>query len=336
VTPVLFVGNPACERHDTGPGHPETAARLRWIREAVQADPALVEHGLVEAVAAPASLEDVLRVHSPAHLALLRAMAERAACGGRPDWIDPDTAVSGASWDAALAAAGTAIHAADAVVRREAATAFAAARPPGHHATGDRAMGFCLLSNVAIAARRLQQVHGVARVLVVDWDVHHGNGTQTVFWEDPSVFVLSVHEADAYPGGGAAWERGAGAGEGFTRNVPLPPGTDGAAWRRAFADALAATFEAFTPDVVLVSAGFDLLAGDPLGALQVSPEDLHAIAGDLVDAARALGAPLAAVLEGGYGPALGAGVVNVLRAFAGLPALAPLGAGLSARNGAPA
>jgi acetoin utilization deacetylase AcuC-like enzyme len=336
VTPVLFVGNPACERHDTGPGHPETAARLRWIRDAVEADLALREGGLVEAIAEPAPLDDVLRVHTPAHVALLRAMAARATRGGRPDWIDPDTAVSAASWDAALAAAGTAIHAADAVVRREAATAFAAARPPGHHATPERAMGFCLLSNVAIAARRLQQVHGVRRVLVVDWDVHHGNGTQTVFWEDPSVFVLSMHEADAWPGGGAAWERGAGAGAGFTRNVPLPPGTDGGAWRRAFAAALAATLEAFTPEVVLVSAGFDLLVGDPLGGLRVSPEDLHAIAGDLADAARTLGAPLAAVLEGGYGPALGAGVVNVLRAFAGLPAIAPLVAGLGAERSAPA
>lgn len=334
MTPILFVGHPACERHDTGPAHPETATRLRWIRDAVRGDPALAERGLVEAVARPAAIEDVLRVHTPGHVALLRTMAERAARTGAADWIDPDTAVSAGSWEAALAAAGTAIHAAEAVVRGEAATAFAAARPPGHHATPERAMGFCLLANVAIAARRLQDVHGVGRVLVVDFDVHHGNGTQTVFWEDPSVFVLSVHEADNYPGGGAVWERGAGAGEDFTRNVPLPPGTDDGEYRRAFAAALAPTLERFRPDVVLVSAGFDLLVGDPLGRFRVTPEGLHAIAGDLVGLARALGAPVAAVLEGGYGPALGAGVVNLLRAFAGLPALVSLAAG--AEGSAPA
>lgn len=322
--PVLYVTHPACARHDTGPDHDEKVERLRWIRDAVRAD-ALLRGALVEVEAHPAAEDDLLRVHTPGHVALVRAMAERAARGGSRDWLDPDTAVSPGSWEAALAAAGCAIRAAEAVVLGEARTAFAVARPPGHHATPDRAMGFCLFANVAIAVRRLQRVHGVGRVLVVDWDVHHGNGTQTIFWEDPSVLLLSLHEADAYPGGGARWERGAGPGEGTTVNVPLPPGTDGHAYRKAFAAALGAVLARFTPEVVLVSAGFDLLAGDPLGRLRVAPEDVHAVASDLLGAARAVGAPVAVVLEGGYGPALGAGVVNVLRAQAGLPATAALG-----------
>jgi acetoin utilization deacetylase AcuC-like enzyme len=185
-------------------------------------------------------------------------------------------------------------------------------------------MGFCLFDNVAIAARRLQARCGVGRVLVVDWDVHHGNGTQAIFWEDPSVYVLSLHLGAHYPGTGAVSERGAGAGAGTTRNVPLRHGTPAAEYRRCFREALHASLAEFSPDVVLVSAGFDCLAGDPLGGLLLEPEDLHGLAAEVVQAALpSAGGRVAAMLEGGYVPdRMGRAVADVLRAFTGLPAAA--------------
>jgi acetoin utilization deacetylase AcuC-like enzyme len=319
---VALVHHPACDAHDPGAGHPERPERLAAVRDAVRADPVLADGEVVEIVPPPAALDDLLRVHSAAHVDLLRAVADRADRTGRTDWLDPDTAVSPGTWGAALAAAGCAIAAADAVVRGAAEGALAAVRPPGHHATRDAAMGFCLLNNVAIAARHAQARLGVGRVLVVDWDVHHGNGTQDAFWEDPSVHVLSLHLADHYPGTGAAGERGGGAGLGATRNVPLPAGTGGPAYRAAFSAALGDALDAFAPDLVLVSAGFDVLAGDPLGGLLLEPEDLHAMTRELVERTQpSARGRVAAVLEGGYVPArVGRGAVDVLRALAGLPA----------------
>jgi acetoin utilization deacetylase AcuC-like enzyme len=318
--PLALVAHPACARHDTGPGHPESPARLEGILSAVRGDPALERDGLRLVEPVPAGVEDLERAHDPTHVARVRALAERAEREGGIAWADPDTAVSPASYQAALAAAGCAISAAELVARGEARGALALARPPGHHAGGARAAGFCLFNNVVVAARRVQALRLAERVLVVDWDVHHGDGTQAILWEDPTCAYLSLHLYPHYPGTGAAGERGGGAGEGHVRNVPLPHGTTRTRYRRAFSDGLEAALRSFSPDLVLVSAGFDCLAGDPLGGLDLEPGDLHALTVEIADRTRGSAAGrVAAVLEGGYLPArMGAGAVEVLRGMGGL------------------
>jgi len=319
-SPTALVTHPACNRHDTGPTHPEGQARLPAMLDAVRRDAELASV-LVEREATPALEEDLLRVHTPEHVIAVREAAAEARRRGQIVWLDPDTAVSSASWEAALASAGCAIAAAELAMAGEVPTAFALCRPPGHHATVHRPMGFCLFNNVAVAARRVQARAGADRVLIVDWDVHHGNGTQDVFYADPTVAFLSLHLFPHYPGTGSEDERGAGAGRGMTRNVPLPPGTGAAEYRRRFLEALDAALASFEPDLVLVSAGFDCLAGDPLGGLLLEPADLHQLTTDLLERVRrpAKGR-VAAVLEGGYVPGrVGLGLVDVLRAFARLP-----------------
>ena len=317
---TALVTHPACNRHDTGPEHPESQARLPAMLEAVRRDAELAAV-LEERKAAPALEEDLLRVHTPEHVMAVREAAGEARRRGQIVWLDPDTAVSPASWEAALAAAGCGIAAAELVVAGEVPTAFALSRPPGHHATVHRAMGFCLFNNVAVAARRIQARGGAEQVLIVDWDVHHGNGTQDVFYADPTVAFLSLHLFPHYPGTGSGDERGAGAGLGRTRNVTLAHGTDAAEYRRRFLDALDAALASFEPDLVLVSAGFDCLAGDPLGGLLLEPVDLHQLTTDLLERVRGPAkGRVVAVLEGGYVPGrVGQGLVNVLRALAGLP-----------------
>jgi acetoin utilization deacetylase AcuC-like enzyme len=234
--------------------------------------------------------------------------------------LDADTVVSAASWDAVMGSSGAALTAVDAVARGAHRNAFVATRPPGHHATPDRAMGFCLFNHVAVAARWLQH-HGLAeRVLVVDWVVHHGNGTQDAFYEDPSVFSLSLHQSPHYPGTGRAAERGRGAGEGCTLNVEVAAGTSRERYLALYEEALDETFARFDPDFVLVSSGFDCLAGDPLGGLLLEPEDLHVMTRSLIGRAdeRCQGR-VVALLEGGYDPArTGRGAVAVIRALAGV------------------
>jgi acetoin utilization deacetylase AcuC-like enzyme len=319
-SPAALVSHPACNRHDTGPGHPESRARLPALLEAVHRDADLVPT-LLEREARPATEEDLLRVHTPEHVVRVRQAAADARRRGEVLWLDPDTAVSADSWDAALAAAGCAIAAAELVVRGEAGAAFALCRPPGHHAGAHRAMGFCLFNNLAVAARGMQAHRLAERILVVDWDVHHGNGTQDVFYADPTVSFLSLHLSPHYPGTGAADERGAGAGLGHTRNVPLSRGTAAAEYRRRFLEALDGALASFAPDLVLVSAGFDCLSNDPLGGLLLEPADLHRLTTDLLERVRGPArGRVAAVLEGGYIPErMGQGLANVLRAFAGLP-----------------
>jgi acetoin utilization deacetylase AcuC-like enzyme len=318
--PVLLFTNPACELHDPGPGHPECRGRLGALLAAIAADRQLGGR-LEQRLPKPATDRDLLRVHTRAHVARVRAAAAEAGDSGAPVWLDEDTAVSGGSWSAARAAAGCAIAAADAVAGGAAGAAFALVRPPGHHATADRAMGFCLFNNVAVAVRRLLARGAVERVLVVDWDAHHGNGTQDVFYEDPSVYVLSLHLASHFPHTGGEGERGAGRGLGATRNVALPAGTTGAAYRARFLDALDGALASFAPDLIFASLGLDVLEGDPEGGLRLAPEDLHQLTVDVLDRlpGRA-GRRFVGVLEGGYAlDRIGGGLVAVLRALAGLP-----------------
>jgi acetoin utilization deacetylase AcuC-like enzyme len=253
----------------------------------------------------------------------VRELADRAGREGQIAWIAPDTAVSASSFLAAVAAAGCATTAAELVASGHARTAFALARPPGHHAGRERAAGFCLFNNVMVAARRLQSMGLARRILVVDWDVHHGDGTQSIVWEDPSVYYLSLHLYPHYPGTGAARERGDGAGAGTIRNVPLSAGTGRMEYRGSFSDALASSLAECEPDFVFMSAGFDCLAHDPLGGLLLEPEDLHWITEQVVARTRATAeGRVVAVLEGGYLPErMGLGAVNVIRALTGLPAV---------------
>ena len=319
--PTAFLMHPASSLHDTGWGHPEHQGRLRALAQAVANDlPAL--HDRVESVEPDEADESaLLRVHTPEHVERVRSAVEAARSAQRIVELDPDTRVSSASWDAALGSVGALLTAVRGVAEGRWANGFVGARPPGHHATPDRVMGFCLFNNVAVAARWLQAEGHAERVLIVDWDVHHGNGTQDIFWEDPSVFFTSLHQYPHWPGTGAASQRGAGAGKGTTLNVPIAARTPRAEYLSRFHEALEMGF-AFRPDFVLISAGFDCLAGDPLGELLLEPEDLHAMATAVSErAADACGGRVVASLEGGYDPPRTArAAVSVIRALAGVEA----------------
>jgi len=320
VSTTGFYLHPASPLHDTGWGHPEHQGRLRALASTVGQD-LLALHGNVEQrEARMGDVEHLLGVHTAEHVERVREACRTAEERGTLVSLDPDTKVSEASWEAALGSAGTAMAAAEAVSGGEIRNAFVATRPPGHHATPDRAMGFCLFNNIAVTARWLQRSGRAERVLIVDWDVHHGNGTQDAFYDDPSVFFLSLHQSPHYPGTGAAQETGTGAGEGHTLNVPLRAGTPPQEYRRRFEEALEQALGRTRPDFVLVSAGFDVMAGDPLGGLLLEPPDLHDMTRRLVDLAESeCDGRVVALLEGGYDPPrLGQGVVAVLRALAGL------------------
>jgi acetoin utilization deacetylase AcuC-like enzyme len=301
------------ERHDPGPGHPERPERLAAIRARLADARRLGACRIVE----PRAADDALltRVHDLAHV----RRVEEACRAGEPLIDSMDTAISPDSAEVAREAAGTVVELCRLVARGELDTGFAAVRPPGHHAERDLAMGFCLFNNVAIAARALQAEGLASRVLIADWDVHHGNGTQHIFEDDPTVFYFSVHQWPLYPGTGARSERGRGAGEGTTLNCPLPPGTGDADWLATLRDELAPAARRFEPDFVIVSAGFDAHRADPLAELAVTTEAfgeatgiLRGIAGELA------GGRLVSVLEGGYDlDALGRSVtlhVDALRA----------------------
>jgi acetoin utilization deacetylase AcuC-like enzyme len=291
---VAFVWHPACLKHENGPGHPERPERLTAIRTRLERT-GLLEH-LVEIAPEPCPIDLIARVHARDYIEDIR----RASARG-PRRLDPDTGVVPASWDAALLSAGGGVAACDAVMEGRVTAAFVATRPPGHHAEADRAMGFCLFNNVAIAARHLQARHGVARVAIVDWDVHHGNATQHMFEDDPTVLYFSTHQFPFYPGTGAAGERGRGAGEGFTLNVPMPAGSGDREYAAVFRERLVPALAEFEPGFVLISAGFDAHRDDPLAGMALTESgyaDLTRIVRDAAD--RACSGRIVSFLEGGY------------------------------------
>ena len=289
---TLLIHDDAMIDHDPGRGHPERPDRLRVISEKLRARPL---PGTRLVAPSPVPLEVALRVHTPAYVERVSAMRGKRAS------FDADTHTSPGSVDAAFLAAGAAVEAVEAVLDGRARNAFAFVRPPGHHAEPARAMGFCLLNNVAIAAEHALARPDVERVLVVDWDVHHGNGTQTAFYGRHDVLVFNVHQFPFYPGTGALEEQGEGEGEGYTINVPLPAGATDSDYRRMLTDVLVPAATRFRPDLVLVSAGFDAHRRDPLGGMMVTEEGFA----DLCAAVKAIAdehaqGRLVLVLEGGY------------------------------------
>ena len=282
-------------KHEMGPGHPESPDRLRAIVARLETDGILGRLTRIEP--SMASDEWITQVHEPAYLADLKV---RAPESGRVS-LDPDTSMSPGSLRAAYLAAGGVLAAADAVITGRVDNGFCAVRPPGHHAERDRAMGFCLFNNVAIAARYIQRRHGLSRVLIVDWDVHHGNGTQHTFYSDPSVLFFSTHQYPYYPGTGRAAERGDGPGEGMTINVPMSAGQGDEAYREIFERILVPAADAFKPDFVLISAGFDAHRDDPLAGMGLTEEGYAALSRIVLGIAqRHSRGRVLSCLEGGY------------------------------------
>lgn len=261
-----FVYHPAYLNHDMGPGHPESPERLRAIVNRLESTGTLKKLVRIEPVSA--ADEWIMQIHTSDYLSSLKS---RAPSSGRAS-LDPDTSMSPGSLAAAYLAAGGALTAADAIMTGQVDHAFCAVRPPGHHAESNRAMGFCLFNNVAIAARYLQRKHGIGRVLIVDWDVHHGNGTQHSFYDDPSVLFFSIHQYPHYPGTGRATERGEGPGEGLIINVPMAAGEGDQKYLDVFQRVLVPAADAFKPDFVVISAGFDAHKDDPLGGMGLTEE----------------------------------------------------------------
>jgi acetoin utilization deacetylase AcuC-like enzyme len=290
VTTILLT-DPKFLDHDPGPGHVETPARLDAVMGELGRAPL---DGLRIESPRRATDAEIEAVHEPGYRARLASLAGEYAS------LDPDTGVSPGSWDAAALAAGAAVGAVEAVTTGRAQNAFALVRPPGHHARPGEAMGFCLLNNVAIAAEAALR-RGARRVLIVDWDVHHGNGTQEIFAARDDVMYMSVHQFPFYPGTGAAHEVGVGAGVGATVNCPLPGGQTDADYGAVFHDLFLPMGRAFAPDLILVSAGYDAHAHDPLGEMRVTERGFAAMASALKElAATSCGGRIALLLEGGY------------------------------------
>ena len=329
-----FCSSPRFADHLTGPHHPERPDRIRAVWQAVRdaglldlpdpwpefrLDLGLIRPSNLRLVnldePEPAGDELLLRVHPPGYLERIRRVC--AAGGGVLDL--GDTPVGRESESVARLGVGAVLRCCDAVARGQVRRAFAAVRPPGHHAEPDRPMGFCLYSNVALAARHLQHAHGVGKVAVIDFDVHHGNGTQAAFEDDPSVLFISMHQdpRTLYPGSGHAFETGAGAGEGFTLNVPFQPGADDDAYLHALEAQVLPELDKFRPEFLLVSAGFDAHAEDPLAQVRLSEEGFEHITRLLVESAeRHCGGRVVSALEGGYNlRALGRSAVRHLVAM---------------------
>jgi acetoin utilization deacetylase AcuC-like enzyme len=294
--PTAIIHHPVFKEHDTGEHHPETAERYTVVMDALRGDAKLWPN-LLEIEALPAARGTVQSCHTSQHFKAV----ERAVSEGK-GFLDADTIVSMHSLDAALRGAGGACQAVDAVMQGDVSNAFLAVRPPGHHATSERAMGFCLFNNVAIAARYAQAKYDeIERVAIVDWDVHHGNGTQGIFYDDPSVFYFSMHQYPWYPGTGSRGESGMGRGLGCTLNVPVRAATAALEQRRMFDAALEDVNTNFRPDFIFISAGFDAHELDPLGQLRLVDEDFVLMTRAVKEwAASVCGGRVVSCLEGGY------------------------------------
>jgi acetoin utilization deacetylase AcuC-like enzyme len=290
---ALVVDDPVFDKHAPVGHHPERPERLTAAREAVARQSAAGTHfDLVESRAA--TDDELVRVHDPRFVEALSKLR------GETGYLDPDTYVSAESIEVARRAAGSLVAMVDRIIDGPVSKGVALLRPPGHHARPSRAMGFCLLNNVAIAAAHAR-ARGIERVAIVDWDVHHGNGTQEIFWNDPHVLYVSTHQAPFYPGTGAVDETGRGEGEGFTINVPLAAGGGDAVYASAFERVVLPVVESFAPDLVLVSAGFDASARDPLAQMELSPNAFGWMARELARlASLSAKGRMGLVLEGGY------------------------------------
>ncbi len=292
---AALIADPVCREHDTGHGHPESARRFDAVVEAL--DAAGLRGKMLALDPREVAADDLLLAHDAKYVAL----AEREIRGGADQLSTGDTVVSRHSWDAALKAAGSALAAVDAVAAGKVERAFCVVRPPGHHASAARGMGFCVFNNVALAARHAQRRHGIGRVLIVDWDVHHGNGTQDIFYEDGSVFFFSTHQSPWYPGTGSVAETGAGAGKGTTLNCPLPAFSGRKEIFACFEEKLLPAMKSFRPEMVLISAGFDSRMEDPLGHFLLTDEDFADLTRIVLKIAKDhAGGRVVSLLEGGY------------------------------------
>jgi acetoin utilization deacetylase AcuC-like enzyme len=291
---VLFYTHPVALQHEAGPGHPEAPIRLRTILRALEeAD----LNGLLRREAPQATLEQIHRVHPPRYTN--RILSEVPQSGYVR--VDADTVLNPYSGEAALRAAGAACAAVDAVMAGEAAHAFCAMRPPGHHAEAMEAMGFCVFNNVAVGAMQARAVHKLGRIAIFDFDVHHGNGTQNSFYDDPDTLYVSTHQAPLYPGTGHTSERGI---KGNILNRPLPPGTGSDAWRRVVERDVLPAIDSWRPQLIFISAGFDAHAEDPLASMALFEDDFSWVTRELCALAeRHCDGKIVSVLEGGYDPA---------------------------------
>jgi len=305
---VAYISHADCGRHDTGWHHPEHVGRLRAIPRALRNDFDLYQ-AIEHLESRHATADELAIAHDPDYVERVRHLVEQG--GGR---LDPDTVASEGSWDAARAACGAVLDGVDMAFDGRAVRSFAAVRPPGHHALRARAMGFCLFGNVAIAAHYARRQHGAQRILIVDWDVHHGNGTQALVEDEPDIHFVSMHQWPWYPGTGAAEDRGP---HRSVWNVPMAGGLPAAQYIEALTRGIDAATTGWTPDLILVSAGFDSLRGDPLGGFTLELEDVDALTRQLVERATGwCGGRLVSALEGGYDPdRLGAACVTHLRAL---------------------
>lgn len=310
---TAFISHSDCGRHDTGWGHPEHVGRLVAIMRALKNDFDLFQQ-LDHVEGRHATVDELALVHDRAYIESVRAIC--ASGGGR---LDVDTVASEGSWDAATAAAGCVLDAVDMAFDGRATRSFSAVRPPGHHAVRDRSMGFCIFGSVALGAAYARATRGADRVLVVDWDVHHGNGTQALVQDDPGIRFLSMHQWPFYPGTGAADDRGP---LGTVRNVPMAAGLDPVQYVESFERSFDEISRDFKADLVMISAGFDCLAGDAIGGFTLEMEHIDRLTRLVtVYADDACGGRVVSALEGGYTPArLAEAVIVHARALAGLPA----------------
>ena len=291
---AAFISHSDCGRHDTGWGHPEHVGRLRAITRALRDDPELF-HNVEHLEGRHATIAELELAHDPTYVRSVRVVAEQG--GGR---LDADTVASKGSWAAATAGAGCVLRGVDLSVEGVHPRSFSAVRPPGHHAVHNRAMGFCLFGNVAIAAHYARKQHGLQRILIVDWDVHHGNGTQALVEGEPDIHFVSMHQWPWYPGTGAADDRGP---HRTVWNIPKPAGLSASQYVEALERGIDAATEGFVPELILISAGFDSLAQDPLGGFTLELDDFEALTRSLVARADAwCGGRIVSALEGGYAP----------------------------------